>query len=141
MGIFKRRARTAPEVAESTSAPQMAEPTADADTAPAPEPVNESEPMAAVQSATETPDPKPADRAGELQQEIAEERQEYDDDVESGRVSRRGLNPHWGLRRDDSEVAKREARAVADPESDNAEARFIQSEKEAEQRGRYGLDR
>jgi len=135
MGLFKRRARTAPEMAESTPAAQVPEPTTDTETTPAAQPVN------AAESAVETVDETPADRAGELQQELAEERQEYDDEVESGRISRRGLNPHWGLYRDDSELAKREARAVADPESDNAETRFIQSEKEAEQRGRYGLDR
>jgi len=97
--------------------------------------------MSQPDASSDTQEETVAERAGELQQEAAEERQEYDDEIETGRISRRGLNPHWGLHRDDSEVAKREARAAADPESDTAETRFIQSEREAEQRGRYGLDR
>lgn len=73
-------------------------------------------------------------------QEAAEERQEYDDDVESA-GNRRGLNPHWSLRRDDDEVTRREVRAAADRESDTAEKLFIKAEHDAEEHGGPGFPR
>jgi hypothetical protein len=82
-----------------------------------------------------------AERVVELEEEAAEERQEYTDETEVAGSRRRGLNPRWGLSKDDDEVARREARAAADPESDTAEELFIQSEKEAEERGRYDFPR
>jgi hypothetical protein len=116
MGIFKRRARSLPEAARSEPAVHEADP------------------------APETDETTVADRAGGFRQETAEEHQEFDDEVEAGRGPRRGLNPHWGLSRGGAEVSRREARSAADPESDTAETLFIQAEREAEQRGRYGPD-
>ncbi|MDE3064257.1 MAG: hypothetical protein KGJ36_01115 [Acidobacteriota bacterium] len=87
-------------------------------------------------AATSEPD---AEAVGDRAQEAAEERQEYDDDVEIGRSNRRGLNPHWGLQRGDEELSRREVRARADVESDGAEERFIRAEREAEERGRMGF--
>lgn len=128
MGLFKRRARTAPEVVEPTPVAH--------EVALSTEPDEATVPDRAKDSSTEADGITASDRAAELQQEIAEEKQEYDAEVETGRGPRRGLNPHWGLSRGDAEVSRREARAVADRESDTAETLFIKSEREAEERGR-----
>jgi hypothetical protein len=132
MGLFKRRARTAPEVVEPTPVAHEVDLSTESDEITASDRAND--------LSTEADEITASDRAAELQEEIAEEKQEYDVEVEAGRGPRRGLNPHWGLSRGDAEVSRREARAVADPESDTAETLFIQSEREAEERGRYGLD-
>lgn len=132
MGLFKRRARNAPEVAEPTPVAHEVEPSAESTEAPVPEEANDHSTGADEITASE--------RAAELQEEIAEQKQEHDEEVESGRGPRRGLNPHWGSSRGDAEVSRREARVVADPESDTAETLLIQSEREAEERGRHGLD-
>ncbi len=85
----------------------------------------------------EEPDATPAP---EIIQEAAEERQEFDDDVEVAH-NRRGLNPRWSLRGGAQDVDRLEARAVADRESDTAEKLFIKAEREAEERGGHGIPR
>lgn len=72
------------------------------------------------------------------QQDVAEEKFERDEEGEVG-ARKSGLLSRWstfGRRVSDEE--KLEIRAVADPESDTAEERFIRSEREAEERGRWG---
>jgi hypothetical protein len=73
-------------------------------------------------------------------QDAAEEKFERE---EEGEVSARrtpGLGFfRWSTRgRQVSDEEKLELRAAADPESDVAEERFIRSEREAEERGRWG---
>lgn len=81
------------------------------------------------------------DGAAYPEQDQAEERFESEEELESGgRVGHAGLaGGRWTTRgRHVSEEEKLEIRAVADPESDTAEERFIRSEREAEERGRWG---
>jgi hypothetical protein len=73
------------------------------------------------------------------QQEAAEERFEREEEGEVG-ARKPGLSFFkWSTRsRQATEEERLELRAVADPESDVAEERFIRSEREAEERGRWG---
>lgn len=81
------------------------------------------------------------DPAAYPEQDEAEVKFENEEDLEAGgRVGRSGLGMfRWNTRfRHVSDEEKLEIRAIADPESDTAEARFIRSEREAEERGRWG---
>ncbi|HEV2427429.1 MAG TPA: hypothetical protein VGS61_04345 [Acidimicrobiales bacterium] len=81
------------------------------------------------------------EQAAYPEQDQAEEIFESEEGLEAGgRVGHGGTGASmWGtLHRHTSEEEKLELRAQADPESDTAEARFIRSEREAEERGRWG---
>ncbi len=79
------------------------------------------------------------DPAAYPQQDAAEAKFENEEEREVG-ARKAGLGFFkWSTRsRQVSEEEKLELRAVADPESDTAEERFIRSEHEAEERGRWG---